>query len=227
MAVILSIESSSDVCSVCIHKDGQILSLAETKEPFSHTRKMTLYIQQVLKNAGLTIHDLQAVAVSHGPGSYTGLRVSAATAKGLCYGLKIPLIAVDTLKAIAFKARTMLPDSIYIPMIDARRMEVYYAIYDAELREVRKVDNIILEEGIFDEEVLPNSLVVLCGTGIAKGTLIFKNPVYHQMPMELSAGMMAEIAEEQYNKGKFEDIVSYEPNYFKAPKVTKSKKQPF
>lgn len=227
MAIILSIESSSDVCSVCVHQDGKVLSISETKEAFSHTRKMTLFIQEVLNHAGMTIKDLQAVAVSHGPGSYTGLRVAAATAKGLCYGLGLPLIAVDTLQAIALEASRTIPDALYIPMIDARRMEVYYAIYDDALNIIRQTDSIILEEGIFDEAQPTNGLKVLCGTGIAKATLLFQDSIYHQIPMELSAGMMVEIAEEQFNKELFENIVSYEPNYFKAPKVTKSKKQPF
>lgn len=227
MALILSLESSSEVCSVALAQNGSVVSYFETKEAFSHTRKMTLFIGEVMKKHGKNLKDIDAVCVSHGPGSYTGLRVSASTAKGICYALEKPLLAINTLHTLAFKARNVHPDSIYVPTIDARRMEVYYAVLDAQMKEIHPTDNHILEASSFDHLLTSGKPVVLCGTGIAKAALLFEKPGFQLLPMDCSAIYMAELAEQKYIDGDFENIVSYEPFYFKPPKVTKSKKALF
>ncbi len=227
MALILSLESSSEVCSVALAKDGEVVASFETKEPFSHTRKMTMFISQVMDDYGESLNKIDAVCVSHGPGSYTGLRVSASTAKGICYALNKPLIAINTLHALAYKAKEEYPGALYIPMIDARRMEVYYAVMDEELQEIYPTDNLILEATSFDHLNDRGLPLVLCGTGIAKATLLFEKPGFQLLPMDCSAIYMAELAEQKFKSGDFENIVSYEPFYFKPPKVTKSKKALF
>ena len=225
MPYILSLESSSEVCSVCVSEGGECLSLIETKEPFSHTRKMTLFIDECLKEAGIQVKELSAVAVSDGPGSYTGLRVSAATAKGLCFGLGIPLIAVDTLQAIADHARYIYDGSLYIPMIDARRMEVYYSVLDPHLKVLEQTNNLILETDVFSQ--YEDETLVLCGTGVEKSKEVFKTKAYDFFPFDLSAKHLIRIAQQKFDDEAFENIVSYGPNYFKAPKVTQSKKPLF
>jgi len=225
MAIILSLESSSEVCSICVSRNEELLSLVETTEPFSHTRKMTLFIKQCLDEAGLSTADLNAVAVSHGPGSYTGLRVSAATAKGLCFGLNIPLIAIDTLEAIAYEAKSKGEADIYIPMIDARRMEVYATIYNKDLEILQNTNNIIIDVDSF--QVFNGQQVVLCGTGVEKCKEVFKTKGYDLLPFSLSASFIPPLAIQKYEVKQFENIVSYGPNYFKSPKVTKSKKPLF
>lgn len=227
MAIILSLESSSEVCSVCIHRDLEVLALVETDEPFSHTRRMTLMIQEGLEEASLSMKDLDGVAVSHGPGSYTGLRVAAATAKGICYALGIPLVAVDTLEALAMEAQSFIEGELFIPMIDARRMEVYTAIYNKAGECVKPTYNLILEEGIFSSWEETGSKIVLCGTGVEKSKHFFGDERYLLRPRRLSATYMIPLAISRFQEGKVEEIVSYEPNYFKSPRVTASKKRPF
>jgi tRNA threonylcarbamoyladenosine biosynthesis protein TsaB len=227
MALILSLESSSEVCSVALAQNGLVVSSFETKEAFSHTRKMTLFIGEVMEQQGKKLSDIDAVCVSHGPGSYTGLRVSASTAKGICYALDKPLLAINTLHTLAYKAKEVHPESIYVPMIDARRMEVYYAVLDAQLKEIYPTENLILETSSFDHILTLGKPVVLCGTGIAKAALLFEKPGFQLLPMDCSAEYMAELAEQKFVVGDFEDMVSYEPFYFKPPKVTKSKKALF
>ncbi len=226
MALILNLETSSEICSVGLSENGQIITIKESDEAFSHTRKITLFISEVLKIANKEMNDLDAISVSHGPGSYTGLRVAAATAKGLCYGLGIPLIAVPTLKAIAYKTMTEKPGNIYAPMIDARRMEVYTCLFDQDLNIISATNNLILTiESIGD--LKKNQEVIACGTGIEKAKDIFSDHNIPIDPFRLSAKFMVEIADEMYEKGDFENLVAYEPLYFKAPMVTKSKKPLF
>jgi tRNA threonylcarbamoyladenosine biosynthesis protein TsaB len=225
MPIILNLESSSEVCSIALSNGNEILSIVESSEPFSHTRKMTLFIQECLEETGLSMEDINAVAISHGPGSYTGLRVSASTAKGLCFGLKIPLIAVDTLEAIAINAKKQSSADIFIPMIDARRMEVYTTIYSNELEIISDTHNLIIEEDCF--EAYDTQKIVLCGTGVEKTKEVFKTKDYDFMHFQLSSSFLVAPAYAKYTEGKFEDLVSYSPNYFKAPRITKSKKPLF
>lgn len=225
MAYILHLESSSEVCSICLSKDEEVLAIVETTEAFSHTRKMTLFIMECLVKAGIKAGGLDAISVSHGPGSYTGLRVSAATAKGFCFGLKIPMIAVDTLEAIAYKAQSRESADLYIPMIDARRMEVYTTIYNKDLEIIKETHNLIIDETSYDE--FSESRILFCGTGVEKCKEVFKTKGHILRPFSLSSSYLVPLAFRKYRSQSFENIVSYGPNYFKSPKVTKSKKPLF
>lgn len=225
MPTILCLESSSEVCSIALGKDDELLSIVETSEPFSHTRKMTVFIAKCLEEAGVLIRDVDAIAVSHGPGSYTGLRVSAATAKGLCFGLKIPLIALDTLEVIAHYSKSQIAADLYIPMIDARRMEVYTKIYSKTLEVVKETHNLILEEGSFASYDLGK--ILICGTGVEKTKAVFATKGYDFLPFDLSARYLIALAIRKFEEEEFENLASYSPNYFKAPRITKSKKPLF
>ena len=228
MSLILSLETSSEVCSVCLHEDEKILKIVESTEAFSHTRKITLFIASCFEGTGKRIEDLSAIAVSQGPGSYTGLRVGASTAKGMCYGLDIPLISVSTLLAIADNASMAYPGKVYIPLIDARRMEVYTSIFDENLEVLKETNNLILAIGVFEKEFAGRTAsLVLCGTGINKAVEFFEEDYYIIYPFSLSASHMVRIADEKFRNGQFENLVAFEPNYFKAPNVTKSKKALF
>ena len=226
MALILNLETSSEICSVCLSEGGKILALKEDNEAFSHTRRITLFISEVLKQSKRNIKELDAVAISHGPGSYTGLRVGASTAKGLCYGLDIPLIAVSTLEGIALKAHKAFPGYFYAPMIDARRMEVYTCFYNQNLDLVLPTSNVILSPDSV-VEIGRQGMYVACGTGVEKAEDLFQGENIITMPFRLSAQFLYEIAEKKYRNKEFESIVSYEPLYFKPPMVTKSKKPLF
>src|SRR6476620_11589990 len=139
MALLLALETSSAVCSVALLLDGKLLGSSELRLEKSHSSHITVLIQQLLKNTGYTEKDLSGVAISGGPGSYTGLRIGTSTAKGLCYSLDIPLLAVSTLHVLAYEATKVLPDvetMLLCPMLDARRMEVYTCLLTPSLKEV-------------------------------------------------------------------------------------------
>jgi tRNA threonylcarbamoyladenosine biosynthesis protein TsaB len=226
MGLILNLETSSEMCSVCIAKDGEVLAIEETDEQFSHTRKTTVFIQDILDEAELGIKAIDAIGISHGPGSYTGLRVAAATAKGICYGLKIPLVAIPTLEAIAYHTRKSFPGMYYAPMIDARRMEVYACVFNQEMEMIRETNNIILDDQNIKYLKFKESIIA-CGTGVEKAEKILKENGISTYPFRLSASFLAELSEKRYQNQIFENILAYEPLYFKAPKVTKSKKPLF
>ena len=144
MPLILSLETATTNCSVALASDGKVVASRSINSGYSHSEKINVFIEEVIAQAGVTLKDLQAVAVSSGPGSYTGLRIGISTAKGLCYALDIPLIAINTLDAMAqgFNARK---DELIVPMIDARRMEVYSAVYDSEKKRVSEIEAIVVD----------------------------------------------------------------------------------
>ena len=144
---ILCIETSTTVCSVCIIADEKIISFREVNNGFSHAENLHGFIEEVLKESNLSFSQLSAVAVSKGPGSYTGLRIGVSAAKGLCYALNIPLISIDTLQSMAWGAAQTKNDTVlFCPMLDARRMEVYCAVYTKNLETVLPVNALVLDE---------------------------------------------------------------------------------
>jgi tRNA threonylcarbamoyladenosine biosynthesis protein TsaB len=179
MATILCLETSTSVCSVALVRDGKLLSCHEENKGFSHAEKLTIFIEQVVSEAGISLAELDAVAVSSGPGSYTGLRIGVSTAKGLCYALDKPLIGIPSLEAIAAGAiqklqlnsgtyaRHAASECIVIPVIDARRMEVYCAIYDRELNEIEAVAAKIVEKDDF-RDYHEKQAVFIVGDGVGK-----------------------------------------------------------
>src|SRR6476661_4332435 len=148
MALILLLETATSVCSVAVAEDGKLLAIHEESEKNIHATHLTLFIENVMQQAGRSLSDLDAIAVSMGPGSYTGLRIGVSTAKGLCYAMDKPLIGINTLESMAAVIANS-STSLYVPMIDARRMEVYTAVYDADLKEILPTQAMILDEQSF------------------------------------------------------------------------------
>ena len=167
MALILLIETATKSCSVSLASDDKIIATKqEVNEQYSHAEKLTIFIAELFKNQDFTIQDLDAVAVSKGPGSYTGLRIGVSTAKGLCYALDIPLVAISTLRAMAFGMAQKEESKLYCPMIDARRMEVYNAFFNAENKEIRGVQADIINEKSYQKEL--EKSVLFFGDGAEK-----------------------------------------------------------
>ena len=215
---ILSIETSSKVCSIAIHEAGELLGLQTLFTEKSSSGLLTPIIRQLLDNCNLKVSDLQAIAVSKGPGSYTGLRIEVSTAKGLCTALDLPLIAVDTLKAMAFQVSNILDKKLLIcPLIDARRMEVYCSVFTNNLECVEEVSAKIIEHNSF-AELLSNNSVVFIGDGATKCKDILSqntNALFLDENILPSATTIGKLAYDQYLKNDFENLVTFEPFYLK------------
>lgn len=218
MAKILLIETATKVCSAGIAGDNLMLSMREDHSmQYSHSSQLTTFVEEVVKEAGLTFKDLDAVAVSKGPGSYTGLRIGVSVAKGFCYGLDIPLISVNTLYALARVASESLAEKpdFFVPMIDARRMEVYNAVFDKNLNPLRETMAEIIE---FDalKEFLQHGKVALFGDGADKcrETLTHPHAIFADNIVPSVTGMMDK-AFEKFNLQQFEDVAYFEPFYLK------------
>lgn len=224
MALILSIETATAVCSVAVHRGDDILGTQELYLQKSHSTHLSVMIEQLLDNCQIDIQGLEAIAVSKGPGSYTGLRIGVATAKGLCYGLGIPLIGVNTLEAMAHQIKTYPISYDYLcPMIDARRMEVYCTILNADFQVVAKTWAEVITEDSF-KEWRQRGKVLFFGNGSEKckevimGTnSIFVNDV---QPLAKSIGC---IASSKYSGGQTENLAYFEPFYLKEFRTTVAK----
>ncbi len=223
MGLILNLETATKVCSVSIAKDGEEVRKEEQKtENFSHSENLNLFIIEAVKRSGYQIADLDAVAISQGPGSYTGLRIGVSTAKGLCYGLDIPLIAIPSLQSLAALAKW--DDGLICPMFDARRMEVYSALYDKELNTVRSVEANIIDESSFSEFLVANSVLFIgpgadkCREVITHGNAIFN------LDIEVSASGMVTLSHQKFLDKTFEDLAYFEPFYLKDFIAGKPKK---
>jgi len=214
LAIILCLETATTNCSVGIARNGKIVSLKEdNNKSYSHAEKLHLFINEALEEVGITIADLDAIAISKGPGSYTGLRIGVSAAKGLCFSLDIPLISVPTLDLLAYKLKGKT--GIFISMLDARRMEVYSSVYDSKINQIRETKAEVLDEQFFTE-YLEQSQVHFIGNGVAKFEDIctHTNAVFHKQKFP-SAQEMAEIAELKYQKSDIEDVAYFEPYYLK------------
>lgn len=224
MTKILCIETATEVCSVAISVDGVSVQYRETSDQNSHSERLTVIIVELLKACSLTVSDLDAVAVSMGPGSYTGLRIGTSTAKGFCYGLGIPLIAISTLEAIANGAKQSLPENqgVFIPMIDARRMEVYTATYAHDLSLLDEVQAKIVDEE-FVKSLSSETSMIFCGNGVEKCKSLLQN-LPHAIFAEgiSSARFMADLVYEKFKKEQFEDVAYFEPFYLKEFIAAKS-----
>jgi tRNA threonylcarbamoyladenosine biosynthesis protein TsaB len=224
---ILHIETSTSICSIALSQHQTILASEDMREGMNHAAILAPAILRMLQSANLEPADLAAIAVSSGPGSYTGLRVGSSTAKGMAYSLGIPLIAVPTLLALAKAAFERHPDAQYaLPMLDARRMEVYTALYDRELNEIQPVSSVILQEEYFKNSVPSTGVVVSCGDGCLKiGELadVVKN-LQVDTSIESSAAHMVSLAVDMYHKGNFRDPLHFVPSYLKPPNITEPNK---
>jgi tRNA threonylcarbamoyladenosine biosynthesis protein TsaB len=228
LAIILNIETSTSVCSVAIGKEGEVISFIETAEQNTHASKLTLFIEEVLKETGLKISDLDAIAVSSGPGSYTGLRIGYSTAKGLCYAADKPLITVNTLQSLAYGARSLRNDdekTFYCPMIDARRMEVYCALYSSQLEEKLPIQAKILDEASFSDFFAVSQPIVFCGNGAFKIPEITNSPFAIIENTACSSKNMVYFSYDSFKNAIFEDIAYSTPLYVKSPFITKPRKR--
>jgi len=219
MAYFICIETATQLCSVALSENDRVIDLRETSRKNSHAEVLSLFVDDVLKKNALQLSDLDAVAVSKGPGSYTGLRIGVSTAKGLCYAGDKPLIAIHTLSSMAagMIARQKLPSDRYLfcPMIDARRMEVYAAFYDGKLNELRKTQADIVDVQSY-ADFLTTHTVLFFGDGASKCKAVIKNKhaefIDHFSP---SAAYMAPLVFQAYRNQQFEDVAYFEPYYLK------------
>jgi tRNA threonylcarbamoyladenosine biosynthesis protein TsaB len=219
MALILCIETATPVCSVALVCDGLVIHSLHSIQKNAHSVMLNVFIDELMKTGGYSFNQLDAVAVSKGPGSYTGLRIGVSTAKGFCYALGLPLIAPGTLEVMAagFLQQSELPaGALLCPMIDARRMEVYAAVFDDKLNKIRETDAVVMNEETFGD--LPDDCqVYFFGDGASKcSELIAAKPNWHLADdFLISAGQMAAIASTCFSENKFEDVAYFEPFYLK------------
>ncbi|WP_276724796.1 tRNA (adenosine(37)-N6)-threonylcarbamoyltransferase complex dimerization subunit type 1 TsaB [Capnocytophaga granulosa] len=224
--MLLCIETSGKNCSVALFEGLQLVSIREVHtEQFSHSENLHVFIEQVLKESNLQPKAIKAIAISAGPGSYTGLRIGVATAKGLCYGWDIPLIALPTLRILAEQVTYEFTDIEYIiPMIDARRMEVFTAVYSHDFSPILGERAEILTESTFDT-YLNKGKTIFLGDGITKFQAICKHKnAYFWQNKFPSAKQMGRLALEKYQAQAFEDIAYFEPFYLKEVYLVKSNK---
>lgn len=223
MVNILNIETSTSVCSLALATDGVVVAVKESNTKNTHAESVTTFSQEILTVSGIGFDQLDAIAVSKGPGSYTGLRIGVSTAKGFCYALDKPLIAVNTLKSLALgmigeiKERGFnTSEYLYCPMIDARRMEVYTALYDDQLNEIEQTSALVLENDSF-RELLSQKKVVFAGDGSEKCKSLFAGHsnaffLYEFLP---SARYLSPLSYQNYQNSLFENVAYFEPFYLK------------
>lgn len=221
--MILGIETSTDICSVALFRGGEVVAVRESGGS-EHARLLAVYIDDVLREAGIAPSALDAVAVSAGPGSYTGLRIGVSTAKGLCYALGIPLMAIGSLDALASQvAGRVDEDTILCPMIDARRMEAYTQLFDHNAHPLGEVEATVVDENSFGD--MRNSAFVIFGSGAAKCTEIL--PWAQYIEVSASARGLARGATEAFAARRFADTAYFEPLYLKDFVATTPKKKLF
>lgn len=226
MTNILCIETSEKTCSVALSQNGEKLDEIINTEDQSHAKKLTVLIDEILKKNNFTFSDLKAVAVSCGPGSYTGLRIGVTTAKGICFGRDLPLIALNTLDVIFTSAKEKYKDyAIYVPNIDARRNEVFMSIKSTDGENLLETQPVILDENPLNQIAEKNCLIA------GSGSLKFKPHVRELDKIDDSikplAGYMCRLAFNKFKTDSFEDVAYFEPTYFKAVHTTVSKKKLF
>ena len=219
MSLILQIETATTVCSVALSENGSILSYKEIQQRNVHAEVITLFIDEVLKTAGKLYRDLSAVAVSCGPGSYTGLRIGTSVTKGLCYSLDIPFIAIETLEAMTdgmMSEASFESDVLFCPMIDARRMEVFTTLFDAKGSKIQPTSAEIIDENSF-ADLLKTNKIIFFGDGAAKCSEVLGTNPNAQITAEFqnSARYLTKRALEKFLAKDFEDTAYFEPYYLK------------
>lgn len=214
MPYLLHIETATKVCSVALSKEGKLVQLQEiADDQYSHGEQLTLLIQKVIDQEGIKISDLNAVSVSAGPGSYTGLRIGVSTAKGLCYALSIPLISIDTLTSMAQDESLKDGNKTICSMIDARRMEVFSALFNSEGECIKLASPDVLDESTYSEY----EPFICIGDGAEKTKELWKNrSIEYKDSFQISAKTQIELAYNKYQAQEFEDVAYFEPNYIKA-----------
>lgn len=223
MAFILNIETATKNCSVSLADNGKTIVLKELNSGnYSHAEKLHEFIKQVVDEAGIELCELKAIAVSKGPGSYTGLRIGVSAAKGLCFALDIPLIAVNTLQVLALSIS--ISEGVVIPLLDARRMEVYSSVFNSKNESLRKVEAEIITKDSF-KEYLNNQKVYFVGDGVdkCKGIINHENAFFIDDKLP-SANEMSILSFEKFKNNDIEDVAYFEPYYLKEFVAIKSKK---
>lgn len=224
---ILQIDTATEICSVSLSLEGVLIDQLEASEPNAHASKLTVFIDELLHKNTVLYSDLCAVSVSMGPGSYTGLRIGVSTAKGLCYALDIPLIAVNTLESMFngfLKDKEIVQDSLYIPMLDARRMEVYMQVYNEKKELIQETSANIISEESFGN--FKGKKVVLFGAGALKLKTLFSNNETLSIVEDFkhSSASMSTLSYAKFTNNDFEDLVYFEPYYLKEFVATTPKK---
>ena len=221
MSYILNIETATKNCSVALAKDGKTLLCKEISEQgYSHAELLHVFIEEILNESKITFQDLNAIAISKGPGSYTGLRIGVSSAKGFCYALGIPLIAIDTLTILANQIK--VENGLIVPMIDARRMEVYSAVFNSDAKKIREVQAEILTEDSFTSY---NETLHFIGDSNEKAQPVLTNSnfVFHDEIVFPSANEMSVLSFKKYQNQAFEDVAYFEPYYLKDFFITSKK----
>lgn len=232
MAAILNIETATPLCSVALAIDGRVIAWRETMEEKSHASRLTVFIGEILREQGMEIRDLHAIAVGKGPGSYTGLRIGVSTAKGLCYGAGIPLLAIGTLRIMFNRAKAVcseksLPldeNTLFCPMIDARRMEVFSCLYMYSGIEKEPISAKIIDPGTYSD-YLQSAQIYFFGSGMDKCREILSHPNAILLDgIYPNASSLAALSEEKYRNSQFENLAYFEPFYLKEFIATIPKK---
>ncbi len=231
MALILNIETATGICSASLAEDGKTIAIREAEEERSHASVLAVFIEELLNETGITATGLDAIAVSKGPGSYTGLRIGVSTAKGICYSAGKPLIGIETLLSMAWgmanlyiKDQPVHKNTLLCPMIDARRMEVYTALYNSGGKKVCDTRAVIINEKSYSD-LLEKGKIIFFGDGAGKcrNTIKSQNALFVD-GISTSARYMEQLSEERFRKGEIEDTAYFEPYYLKnfiAGKPTK------
>lgn len=223
MALILHIETATKNGSVALAKNGILLATIEAySEQYSHAERLHIFIEKLFKNSAYTLQDLDAISVGKGPGSYTGLRIGISAAKGLCFGLKIPLISLDTLTILAHSQKTMKFDYL-VPMIDARRMEVYTAFFNPDGSFQKEIHALIVKENTFESYSDKKILCFGSGAEKCKNIVSGKNITFIEN-IHPSAKDMINLSFDKFQNQEFEDVAYFEPFYLKDFIALKSKK---
>ncbi|WP_270516682.1 tRNA (adenosine(37)-N6)-threonylcarbamoyltransferase complex dimerization subunit type 1 TsaB [Sanguibacteroides sp. AM78-02pH3A] len=226
MALILNIDTSTEICSVAIVRDGKLLALKENDEGLNHSVLLGVYVDELLKENGIRAKELDAVAVSMGPGSYTGLRIGVSLAKGICFGTGKPLIAISTLKALAISvARNVDEEALFCPMIDARRMEVYSAIFNRNGEMIRDVRAEIIDPSSFSDWLVDHKIYFFGnGSGKVKEVIVHPHARFVDRVVTSAVNMIT-LAEQKWEEKTFEDLAYFEPFYLKDFIATVPKKK--
>lgn len=222
--LILNIETTTKNCSVSLSKNGQLIALKEINDGgYSHAENLHPFIESVLQETHLNYTDLSAIAVSKGPGSYTGLRIGVSAAKGLSFALNIPLISTDTLKALALRAQSK--SGVIIPILDARRMEVYQAVFTSKYKQLETTKAVVVEKDTYTK-YLNKGKVIFIGDAVEKIKEIIKHPeavfIKNEFP---SAKEMTFLSYQKFQNLDFEDLAYFEPYYLKDFIVVKAIKK--
>ncbi len=226
MGIILSLETSTPICSIALHREGIFLGEKSLDVPGAHSEKLMGMIEGLLDECSLGFGQISAVAVSEGPGSYTGLRIGVSVAKGLAFARNLPLISISTLKAMVHGVKPQIDDrGVFVAMLDARRMEVYREVFDQDLNTYRKLDSEIIDDTSFSD-LLEKGKVYFVGDAVEKVSKVIQHENAVFLDVKISATYIGVLAHEKFEKGEFADLAYFVPNYLKEFKALQSKKNP-